>query len=161
MRTGFHDPVPSRTWSSTRSSFDPWRARGRCTCPCSSPRRSTRSCGARTGERTGRSGRTRSGLASYPPTSPRWRCPTWWESSATSRSWTPPKLKHKCAPRLPSKWYLEFRTQHLLPSPSSRRKTDHETANQERKLTPAQKKEKSARKLKEDVTSGINVAVYR
>ena len=42
-----------------------------------------------------------------------------------------------------------------------RRKTDHETANQERKLTPAQKKEKSARKLKEDVTSGINVAVYR
>merc|ERR1719427_479645 len=43
----------------------------------------------------------------------------------------------------------------------AKRKTDHETANQERKLTPAQKKEKSARKLKEDVTSGINVAVYR
>ena len=42
-----------------------------------------------------------------------------------------------------------------------RRKSDHETANQERKLTPAQKKEKIARKLKEDTTSGINVAVYR
>ena len=28
-------------------------------------------------------------------------------------------------------------------------------------MTPAQKKEKSARKLKEDTTSGINVAVYR
>merc|ERR1719308_601386 len=31
----------------------------------------------------------------------------------------------------------------------AKRKSDHETANQERKLTPAQKKEKSARKLKE------------
>ena len=44
---------------------------------------------------------------------------------------------------------------------SSRRKADHEAANAERKLTPAQKKEKTARKLKEDTTAGVNVAVYR
>jgi hypothetical protein len=42
-----------------------------------------------------------------------------------------------------------------------RRKADHETANAERKLTPAQKKEKNARKLKEDCTAGVCVAVYR
>ena len=33
--------------------------------------------------------------------------------------------------------------------------------NAERKLTPAQKKEKNIRKLKEDTTAGIHVAVYR
>jgi len=43
----------------------------------------------------------------------------------------------------------------------AKRKTDHETANAERKLTPAQKKEKNARKLKEDTSAGIHVAVYR
>ena len=42
-----------------------------------------------------------------------------------------------------------------------RRKADHELANAERKLTPAQKKEKNARKLKEDCTAGVSVAVYR
>jgi len=43
----------------------------------------------------------------------------------------------------------------------AKRKADHEAANAERKLTPAQKKEKTARKLKEDTTAGVNVAVYR
>ncbi len=42
-----------------------------------------------------------------------------------------------------------------------RRKADHESANAERKLTPAQKKDKTARKLKEDCTAGVCVAVYR
>ena len=42
-----------------------------------------------------------------------------------------------------------------------RRKADHDAANAERKLTPAQKKDKTARKLKEDCTAGVSVAVYR
>jgi len=43
----------------------------------------------------------------------------------------------------------------------AKRKADHEAANAERKLTPAQKKEKSAKKVKEDTTGGVHVAVYR
>eukprot|EP00088_Acartia_fossae_P062711 TRINITY_DN75900_c0_g1_i1.p1 TRINITY_DN75900_c0_g1~~TRINITY_DN75900_c0_g1_i1.p1 ORF type:complete len:230 (+),score=42.17 TRINITY_DN75900_c0_g1_i1:29-718(+) len=43
----------------------------------------------------------------------------------------------------------------------AKRKADHEQANAERKLTPAQKKEKVARKLKEDTSAGVSVAVYR
>jgi len=43
----------------------------------------------------------------------------------------------------------------------AKRKADHEAKNAERKLTPGQKKEKTARKLKEDTTAGVNVAVYR
>ena len=42
-----------------------------------------------------------------------------------------------------------------------RRKADHEAANASRKLTPAQKKAKNSRKLQEDTTAGVNVAVYR
>ena len=38
-----------------------------------------------------------------------------------------------------------------------RRKADHEAANEERKLTPAERKEKNARKLKEDTTFGVHV----
>jgi len=43
----------------------------------------------------------------------------------------------------------------------AKRKADHDAANQERKLTPGQRKEKNARKLKEDCTAGVSVAVYR
>jgi len=43
----------------------------------------------------------------------------------------------------------------------AKRKADHEAANEERKLTPAQRKEKNARKLQEDTQYGVNVAVYR
>lgn len=43
----------------------------------------------------------------------------------------------------------------------AKRKADHEAANAERKLTPAQKKEKTVRKLKEDCTAGVSVAVFR
>lgn len=43
----------------------------------------------------------------------------------------------------------------------AKRKADHDAANAERKLTPAQKKDKNARKLKEDCSAGVNVAVYR
>jgi len=43
----------------------------------------------------------------------------------------------------------------------AKRKADHEAANAERKLTPAQKKEKSAKKVKEDTTGGVHVTVYR
>jgi len=43
----------------------------------------------------------------------------------------------------------------------AKRKADHEAANEERKLTPAERKEKNARKLKEDTTFGVHVAVYR
>jgi len=43
----------------------------------------------------------------------------------------------------------------------AKRKADHEAANEERKLTPAEKKEKEARKLKEDTSFGVHVAVYR
>ena len=42
-----------------------------------------------------------------------------------------------------------------------RRKADHEAANASRKLTPAQKKAKNSRKLQEDTTAGVWVAVYR
>ena len=42
-----------------------------------------------------------------------------------------------------------------------RRKADHEAANASRKLTPAQKKAKSSRKLTEDTSAGVTVAVYR
>jgi len=51
--------------------------------------------------------------------------------------------------------------EHQVRNQMAKRKTDHESMNAERKLTPAQKKEKSMRKLKEDTTAGIHVAVYR
>lgn len=37
----------------------------------------------------------------------------------------------------------------------------HEKTNEERKLTPAQKKAKTLRKLKEDLSCGVHVTVYR
>merc|ERR1719357_2512331 len=43
----------------------------------------------------------------------------------------------------------------------AKRKADHEAANASRKLTPAQKKAKSSRKLTEDTSAGVTVAVYR
>jgi len=43
----------------------------------------------------------------------------------------------------------------------AKRKSDHEAANLSRKLTPAQRKDKNARKLKEDTSCGVCVAVYR
>ena len=43
----------------------------------------------------------------------------------------------------------------------AKRKADHENANASRKLTPAQKKAKNCRKIQEDTTAGVNVAVYR
>ena len=43
----------------------------------------------------------------------------------------------------------------------AKRLANHEKANAERKLTPEQKKEKMIRKLKEDTSCGVNVAVYR
>merc|ERR1719186_2394168 len=48
-----------------------------------------------------------------------------------------------------------------MASGPAKRKADHEAANAERKLTPAQKKEKSAKKVKEDTTGGVHLAVYR
>ena len=38
---------------------------------------------------------------------------------------------------------------------------NHAKANAERKLTPEQRKEKTLRKLKEDTTAGVHVAIYR
>jgi len=43
----------------------------------------------------------------------------------------------------------------------AKRKADHEAANAERKLTPAQRKAKNSRKLQEDTSAGVNVAVFR
>merc|ERR1719392_87310 len=43
----------------------------------------------------------------------------------------------------------------------AKRKADHEAANASRKLTPAQRKAKNSRKLQEDTTAGVHVAVYR
>jgi len=43
----------------------------------------------------------------------------------------------------------------------AKRKADHEAANASRKLTPAQKKAKSSRKLTEDTSAGVTVSVYR
>ena len=43
----------------------------------------------------------------------------------------------------------------------TRRKSDHEAANAGRKLTAAQKKAKNCRKLQEDTSAGVTVAVYR
>ena len=66
--------------------------------------------------------------------------------------------------RLPKPWLNTGSKSGSAPLPDillSRRKADHEAANAERKLTPAQKAEKTARKLKEDTTAGVNVAVYR
>lgn len=37
----------------------------------------------------------------------------------------------------------------------------HEDANAARKLTPEQRREKKIRKLKEDTSSGVHVAIYR
>lgn len=37
----------------------------------------------------------------------------------------------------------------------------HESANAARKLTPEQRKEKKVKKLDEDLTSGVDVQVYR
>ncbi|CAI8057146.1 U4/U6 small nuclear ribonucleoprotein Prp3, partial [Geodia barretti] len=41
------------------------------------------------------------------------------------------------------------------------RQRNHEKANEARKLTPAQKKAKTLRKLKEDLSCGVHVTVYR
>jgi len=41
------------------------------------------------------------------------------------------------------------------------RREKHEAENEARKLTPHQRREKAARKLQEDTTSGVNVAVFR
>lgn len=43
----------------------------------------------------------------------------------------------------------------------AKRLANHEKANAERKLTPEQRKEKIIKKLKEDVSCGVNVQVYR
>ena len=43
----------------------------------------------------------------------------------------------------------------------AKRKAQHEQMNAERKLTPEQRKEKVANKLKEDTSGGVHVAVYR
>lgn len=43
----------------------------------------------------------------------------------------------------------------------AKRKREHELANAARKLTSEQRKDKKAKKLKEDVSSGVNVAIYR
>lgn len=37
----------------------------------------------------------------------------------------------------------------------------HEEANAARKLTAEQRKEKKVKKLKEDLTDGVHIAVYR
>ena len=42
-----------------------------------------------------------------------------------------------------------------------KRKAQHEKMNAERKLTPEQRKDKIANKLKEDTSGGVHVAVYR
>ncbi len=43
----------------------------------------------------------------------------------------------------------------------SKRLANHEKANAERKLTPEQRREKMVRKLKEDTSCGVQVAVFR
>ena len=43
----------------------------------------------------------------------------------------------------------------------AKRLANHEKMNADRKLTPEQRKEKNIRKLKEDTTAGVNVAVFR
>ena len=43
----------------------------------------------------------------------------------------------------------------------AKRQAQHEQMNAERKLTPEQRKEKVANKLKEDTSGGVHVAVYR
>lgn len=43
----------------------------------------------------------------------------------------------------------------------AKRKADHEKMNADRKLTPDQRKAKMTRKLKEDTTAGVKVAVFR
>ncbi|XP_039256468.2 U4/U6 small nuclear ribonucleoprotein Prp3-like [Styela clava] len=43
----------------------------------------------------------------------------------------------------------------------AKRKREHEQANAARKLTTEQRKEKKMKKLKEDVSSGVHVAIYR
>ena len=43
----------------------------------------------------------------------------------------------------------------------AKRLANHEKANADRKLTPEQRKEKNCRKMKEDTSCGVKVAVYR
>lgn len=43
----------------------------------------------------------------------------------------------------------------------AKRKATHEKMNADRKLTPDQRKEKNIRKIKEDTSGGVDVAVYR
>ncbi|CAH1787996.1 unnamed protein product, partial [Owenia fusiformis] len=43
----------------------------------------------------------------------------------------------------------------------AKRQRGHEEANAARKLTPDQRKDKKAKKLKEDTTNGVHVAIYR
>ena len=103
MRIGCPDLEPSQILLSIPFSFGPWKARDLCTCRCSWRKRSTKNCGVKTGERTGRSARTRSDWDCWRQTSLRWRCRTWWGCWATSRSWTRQKLRPRFALRWPSK----------------------------------------------------------
>ena len=41
----------------------------------------------------------------------------------------------------------------------AKRKSDHEKANADRKLTAEQRKQKTIKKLKEDTSSGVNVSI--
>lgn len=43
----------------------------------------------------------------------------------------------------------------------AKRQKAHEEANASRKLTAEQKRDKTVRKLKEDTTTGVHVAVFR
>ena len=43
----------------------------------------------------------------------------------------------------------------------AKRKATHEKMNADRKLTPDQRKDKNIRKIKEDTSGGVDVAVYR
>lgn len=43
----------------------------------------------------------------------------------------------------------------------AKRQRAHQEANAARRLTTDQRRDKKARKIKEDVTLGVNVAVYR
>lgn len=49
----------------------------------------------------------------------------------------------------------------IVPSPSPSPSRAHEEANAARKLTAEQRKEKKVKKLKEDLTDGVHIAVYR
>ena len=48
---------------------------------------------------------------------------------------------------------------HVREQMAKRLKT-HQDANEQRKLTPEQRKEKKIKKLKEDTSTGVQVAIY-